>query len=304
MKKFPYLDDTDGQGQGDAGGKGGDGQGQGDDKGQGGLLDEAAKAAKAAEDKAAAAAAASGVKPRPAEIPEQFWDKAKGEVNTAAALKSYAESQSQVTKLVEENKKLKGASPKAPAKAEDYKFEAPADMKDAIKSDDPGLGVFRKVAHKMGVSQEQFQAGLTEFLTEAKAFMPEPVDTKAEMAKLGPNAQAVMDAVYGWGKGLVSSGLWSDDEFNEVVIMGSTATGLKALNKLRERSGEKPIPLNAALEGDLPSKEELYAAKRDPRYRPGSDKYDPEFKKKIDRQFDQVFGTQPAGSSEAGLGVG
>jgi hypothetical protein len=104
--------------------------------------------------------------------------------------------------------------------------------------------------------------------------------------------------VHAWGKNLVDSGLWSKAEFEEVIYMGSTAQGILALNKLREHMGEKPIPTTGVIQEGAPSKDELYAMVNDPRY--GNDEA---YTKEVTAKFQQVYGTGPAGSSEAGRGV-
>ena len=281
-------------------GGGGPGDGAGGDKGgtgeAAGLL-----AAKAASDAAAAAAAAKaaaggmGEKPaRPDTVPEQFWDAEKGQPRIDSLAKSWADT----NKALRELQGKQGLKP--PEKAEDYKFELPKDMKlpVEIKADDPALNAFRQVAHKMGMSQDQFQAGVSAMLEATKDFMPAAVDMAAEMKTLGPNGDAMIGAVHAWGKNLVDSGLWSQAEFEEVIYMGSTAQGILALNKLREHMGEKPIPTTGVIQEGAPSKDELYAMVNDPRY--GNDEA---YTKEVTAKFQQVYGTGPAGSSEAGRGV-
>lgn len=252
---------------------------------------------------AAAVAAAAAPKPgdppatptkdgeRPDYLPEQFWNKDTKQPNIEALAKSYKDTRAA-------HDALKGA--KAPAKAEDYKFEAAKDAKyGEIKADDPLMTVFRAAAHKHGIPQEAFQGIVSEVLAGIFEGMPEPMDPAKELEKLGKNGQAVVDNVVGWITGLETGGTLSKDEADEMIRIGASANGIKALSKIMARAGEKPIPLDSAPAGEgLPSKEELYAAVRDPKYQT-----DPAYRAKIDEQFKKVFGTQPASSSQPGLGV-
>lgn len=251
---------------------------------------------------AAAVAAAAAPKPgdppatpvkdgeRPEWLPEQFWDKDKKTTNTEALVTSWKDTR----------KALDAKGSKAPAKAEDYKFEAAKDAKyGEIKADDPLMAVFRTAAHKHGIPQEAFQGIVSEVLAGIFEGMPEPMDPAKELEKLGKNGQAVVDNVVGWITGLETGGTLSKDEADEMIRIGATANGIKALSKIMARAGEKSIPLDSAPAGEgLPSKEELYAAVRDPKYQT-----DPAYREKIDAQFKKVFGTQPASSSQPGLGV-
>jgi hypothetical protein len=101
------------------------------------------------------------------------------------------------------------------------------------------------------------------------------------MAKLGPNANAMVNGMVDWARGLVNKGVWSKDDFEEFKIMGGTARGLQALVKIRTAyEGRVPIE-SAPLEG-APSKEEMYAMVADPRY-----KTDSAYRQKVEKMFDQ-----------------
>jgi hypothetical protein len=110
------------------------------------------------------------------------------------------------------------------------------------------------------------------------------VDPKVEMQKLGPNGQAMVKDMVDWGRGLVKKGIWSPDEFEEFKIMGGTATGLRALMKVRE-TYEGRVPTQSAPTTGMPSKEELQAMVGDPKYQS-----DPAYRQKVERLFHQAFG--------------
>lgn len=258
-------------------GAGGEGGGDGDDKGG---------------DK-------GGAKTRPEYVLEQHWDPTKGEVRTEAMAKSLADTQKAFREL-----QAKGGH-KPPEKASDYKLELPKDVKlhaslsEVDTANDPGFKLFNDLAHKAGLSQQQYNLIAGGFLQGASPFMPEPIDLVAEKAKIGKNADEAIGAVHAWGKTLVERGLWNEEEFSEIVHMGSTAVGIKALLKLRAEMGEKPIPLDGAVQEGLPSKEELYERVASAEYQNNES-----YRKETDVLFAKVFGTQAAGTSPAGLGVG
>ena len=261
----------------------------------GGILDDARqrRAAEGEVDPPAPPPAGDGDPPaRPDTVPEQFWDAEKGELKADALIKSWNDTRQEL--------KAAKAGGSAPEKADDYKFESPEGIARPIKDDDPALRLFKTIAHTAGLSQEQFNAIGSEFVKGLGDMLPELPSIEDEKKILGDNADAVANAVLGWGEGLVKRGTWSKDEFEEIIIMGSTGTGLKALNKLRELTGETAIPVPPPGEGgDAPSEEELYAMVNDPKYAS-----DAAYRKKVDAAFQKHYGTAPAGTSVPGRGVG
>lgn len=297
------------------------GTGTGDDAGTGGD-DAAAAAAKAATDQAAADAAAkaaagkgnglladhmankgkkegdddkgkAGEDGRPAYVPEQFWDAEKKEIRHEAVFKSMSDTRQAL-------KTAGGKKGTTVESADGYKYEAPK-VPDHIDAspDDPTVKALRDISFKAGLTQEQFNTLVGGYFEHATKLLPAP-DLAAEKAKLGENAEAVMEAVEAWGQELVNSGIWAPEEFDEIVGMGSTADGLRALNKLREAYGGQQIPLNPGEggEGGGWSLEECYEKAGTAEY------YSSEsFRKKVDARIAKLVGTAPAGSSPAGMGV-
>lgn len=135
-----------------------------------------------------------------------------------------------------------------------------------------------------GISQAAFEELAGAINQQANEIMAgEMVDPKAEMEKLGPNANAVINGMVDWARGLVNKGVWSKDDFEEFKIMGGTARGLQALLKIRE-AYEGRVPIEAAPMDGAPSKEELYAMVADPKY-----KTDAAYRQKVERLFNQVM---------------
>jgi hypothetical protein len=288
---------TGAAGTGSAGAGGAVATGTGGEAAAQGLL-AAAAAAKAAETAAAAAAAggnkgdpAAGEHKRPEDVPENFWDPKTGAVNYKAWAKSTKDTRTELESL----KTSKGA----PGKALDYKFEIPETLTGKLKADDPAIALFQTLAHEAGLSQEQFGKISGKLMEKIQAGIPPGISIADETKKLGEHADLIMTTVLNWGEKLVKDGIWSPSDFQEITIMGSTAEGILALNKLRTHyTGESPIPTTGSSVSGLPSAEELYAKVADPRYQ-----NDKGFREQTEREFQAVFGTEPASSSKPGMGV-
>ena len=87
-----------------------------------------------------------------------------------------------------------------------------------------------------------------------------------------------------WASSLVNKGVWGKDDFEEFKVMGGTAKGIAALEKLRS-AHEGRVPTQSAPLDGAPSKEELYAMVGDPKYNT-----DPAYRKKVERMFQASFG--------------
>lgn len=267
---------------------------------QGLLAAKAAEEAKAAAATTAASAAATNgdagktaKATRPDWLPEQFWDNDKAEPKIQDAIKSWKDTR-------DELKKAKGKEGTVPAQPEQYVYERastlPAHI--ATDADKDSVKILQTCAHECGLTQDQFAKFANGYFQRVAEVTPPPPDPAAEKAKLGPNADKVVEAVFGWGKGLVNDGRLSPEEFDEMFVMGSTAAGVRALNKIRELVGGAPIPTNGTSGNALPSKEEVYAMTRTEKYRD-----DPAEQQRVTDLFVQVFGNAPAGVSPKGMGL-
>jgi hypothetical protein len=217
---------------------------------------------KTSADPAASASDTGAPKTKPEYLPENFWNNEKGEPDLEAMSKSWSDLRKQISQ---------------------GKHKAPADGKYDLKAlgdkpeENPLTETLLAMAKEEGLSQAAFDKIAEKVAMQA---MPE-IDTQAELKALGPNAQAIVNGMVDWARGLVSKGVWGADDFEEFKVMGGTAKGLRALMKIRE-AYEGRVPIESSPQEGAPSKEELYAMVGDPKY-----KTDPAFRQKVERMFQQ-----------------
>jgi hypothetical protein len=231
--------------------------------------------------------------PQKAEIPHQAPDPAAAAAAPAAAPEAPPE-------WMPENF-LKDGKPDYEAMAKSWRdlrgkiskgaHNAPADGKYNLaafgeKGDDHPIGqTLASWAKENGISAAAFEELTTKISTQANEIMGQDmVDPKQEMAKLGPNANAVVNGMVDWARGLVNKGVWSKDDFDEFKIMGGTARGLQALLKIRE-AYEGRVPIESTPMDGAPSKDELYQMVADPKY-----KTDAAYRQKVERLFAKTLG--------------
>ena len=207
---------------------------------------------------------------RPDFWPEKFWNKDKAEPDLEGISKSY----------VELEKKFRSGSHKPP---EDGKYNLEAA---GLQEDDPVAKAYTGWAQKYGISQQAFEDLAIEISTMSDNQQQSIKQSmEQELEALGPNAKAIISNMAAWGRGMVSKGIWSDEEFKEFTKWGDTAKGIKALSKLRETyEGRVPLDtLKADPEGSV-SKEELDAMVGDPK-----NKKDPAYRAKVERLFEKMY---------------
>ena len=225
---------------------------------------------------------------------DKFWDDEKGAIRMEEMHKSFKELE----------KKFHAGDHKAPEKAEDYKLEMNDDQKKILfgKPDvdaeaiakDPGI----KALTEWGVKNKVSQSAINELLGEYVGFVEpqiekEMIDLDAEKAALGKNADAVIKNQMDFFGHLYKSGHINDKHLEELRILGETAAGIQAIQKIREYYGEQPIPTNLNTSGEgMPSKDELSAMLNDPKYDTDAD-----FRAKVDGLYAKRYGNQPAMSS-------
>lgn len=204
---------------------------------------------------------------RPEWWPENFWKENEPD------LEGIAKSWKDMRKMVSQGKH------KAPADGK-YDLKVFGENPDAL----PMVPVFTKWAADNGVSQaafDQFAGDVVKMAGELST--GSTIDPVAEKKALGPNADAVINGMVNWARGLVNKGVWNGDDFEEFKVMGGTAKGLKALMKVRE-SYEGRIPIESAPIEGQPTDLELQQMVGDPKYQS-----DPAYRQKVERLFAQRY---------------
>jgi len=213
--------------------------------------------------------------PIPEGIPEKFLR--DGKPDYTALVTSYKELE---TKKIEDVKAEyeKERSTKRPADPDKYELpEVQGVNKDELAAN-PQLQWFRKQAHAMGYTQDEFKGAVTEYL---EANRPKGIDVDAELKKLGDNATARVSAAQAW----VDS--FPDKEQDLLIGLSASAEGIMLIEKLM--GGGKPIVVDeSAPPAPKLTEEKLRAMQKDPRYYDPL-KRDPAFVKEIEDGWASLF---------------
>ena len=206
---------------------------------------------------------------RPDWWPENFWNKDQNEPDLEGMAKSWKDMRKIVSK---------GAH-KAPPEGK-YDLSAFGEAAEEL----PMVPVFKEWAAQNGISQAAFDdiAGkLSSMAGEAQG--GQVIDAAAERRSLGPNADAQINGMVNWARGMVNKGIWSAEDFDEFKIMGGTAKGLKALQKLRS-AYEGNIPTESVPIEGMPTDQELQQMVGDPKYRT-----DAAYRAKVEKLFNARY---------------
>jgi hypothetical protein len=205
---------------------------------------------------------------RPENVPEKFWSSENASIDTDRLLQSYKELESYNGKRMEElrasvaEEYVQTRMADRPSSMDDYEVRGDGPVADALQNvdgDDPLLGWWRETAFEAGLSQQQFESGLSAYITRRMAEMPNPVE---EMASLGENSRVRVDAVEVWSRQNLPAEL-----FPMVAQMCSTANGVQVMEHLINRTA----PVNmAAVTGSVaeqaPTRQDIREMMNDSRY--------------------------------------
>jgi len=206
---------------------------------------------------------------RPDWYPEKFWNEDGPDIENLA--KSYGELQ----------KKFSQGKHKAPDEYDTSIFNEAS-----VEPTDELLETYVAWSKQHNISQSAFEELGKQFIEMAGEIEDdERIFVEEELKKLGPNADATIKSMTDWANGLVRKGVWGEDDFEEFKIMGGTAQGMKALQKIRSYYGDQTVPVNVGVPEGAPSKDELNSMVADPRYQT-----DPAFRAKVEAAFVNVYG--------------
>lgn len=141
---------------------------------------------------------------------------------------------------------LKGL-PWAPEKPDEYKLALPEEFTKRYGdlSKDEVLPIWRQVAHKNGLTDQQFNGAIAELYSElsTKGLIDDPIDVMAELDKLASkhgdqltrkadDTSQRINGVANAINGMVSRQVLSRSESNMVLALAARAEGVMALEKV------------------------------------------------------------------------
>ena len=178
---------------------------------------------------------------RPEYLDEQFWDADKGEAKVEGLAKSYKDLRTEFNKR---NDDKVGESIEDYATDEFFESEGMQGMKD-----DPAMNMALEAAKDAGMGVKQAQAFINKFMSGMGEIAPPTVNVQDELAKLGKNGAHMVSGLKTWIDGMKSHGEINDEVHGEILKLGATAAGVKALDVLRQKSGVLNIPTGEAVSG-------------------------------------------------------
>ena len=200
---------------------------------------------------------------RPAWFPEKFWHEKDGPniENMAKSLNSL-------------EKKLGETAPSS------------YDISElAVDPEDPVVKTFLEFGKEKQLSQKSV-TGLINKVLELTGGMEQEaeLDVQKEKEKIGPNAPEIIQSNIRWNEKLLKDGIFNQEDYNEIEMLGGTAEGIRVIQKLRGMIGEQEIP-TISIPGSRPDKAELQAMVADPKYAT-----DPVYRKKVEKAFQEAYG--------------
>ena len=162
---------------------------------------------------------------RPDWFPAKHWDEKEG-----------PDLEGLVKSNLELEKKFHHGDHKAPA---DGQYNTEVLTESGYELDDPVVSTYLEWAKKYGINQEAFTelAGSIGGIA-GEAGQQIALDLKAEHQKLGNNADAIIKSNMEWSNGLLTKGVISEEEREELDMWGGSAAGQRMLQKIRNMTGD------------------------------------------------------------------
>ena len=180
---------------------------------------------------------------KPEWLEDKFWNVKEGITNIEALNKSYTDLRSEFNK---KNSDKAGESLEDYATDDFFKGKGMEGMKE-----DPAMSMAFEAAKETGLGVKQAHAFITKFMGGMGEIIPsEPAfDGEAELAKLGKNGAHIVSGIKSWIDGMKDDGQLNNEVHSELLKLGASAAGIKALDVLRQKSGVMNIPNGDALTG-------------------------------------------------------
>ena len=150
----------------------------------------------------------------------------------------------------------------------------------AVDPEDPVVKTFLEFGKEKQLSQKSV-TGLINKVLELTGGMEQEaeLDVQKEKEKIGPNAPEIIQSNIRWNEKLLKDGIFNQEDYNEIEMLGGTAEGIRVIQKLRGMIGEQEIP-TISIPGSRPDKAELQAMVADPKYAT-----DPVYRKNVEKAF-------------------
>lgn len=183
---------------------------------------------------------------RPAGLAEKFWNARDKSINVEALTKAYTDLEKSHGELKRSKGQIGGEVPEDASGyfAEGIKIPDNADRFTGLTADDPGVKAFADVCKARGIGKDMAAMIMSDMLVAMNEHAAAPIDPEQEMKSLGKGGPALVDGLFTWVEGLEAGGQLSEDDIIVIESMVQTANGVRTLAKLRNMTGEQPIPVD------------------------------------------------------------
>jgi hypothetical protein len=222
---------------------------------------------------------------RPEHISEKFWNQDTGEVNVESLSTSYNALEKKLGQRTDELTKQirtdmeQERNAKIPEKYEITMPEIPEDIDMEVHEDQPLLKWWGETAKSMGLSQEQFNEGINQFVQNEINGLP---NIEEESKQLGDNSKDRIESANLWAKKHLS-----ENAYNTMSKLSSTAEGVKALEEIMALNKSSVMPNSPTAVEAKPSLEDLRSMMKDPKYWKDGEK-DPAYIERVSKLFGQL----------------
>jgi len=222
---------------------------------------------------------------RPEHISEKFWNQDTGEVNVESLSTSYNALEKKLGQRTDELTKQirtdmeQERNAKVPEKYEITMPEIPEDIDMEVHEDQPLLKWWGETAKSMGLSQEQFNEGINQFVQNEINGLP---NIEEESKQLGDNSKDRIESANLWAKKHLS-----ENAYNTMSKSSSTAEGVKAIEEIMALNKSSVMPNSPTAVEAKPSLEDLRSMMKDPKYWKDGEK-DPAYIERVSKLFGQL----------------
>lgn len=182
---------------------------------------------------------------RPKGLADKFWDPDKKTIRVDALVKANQDAERAIGELRRQKGPGGGEVPKT---ADEY-FKEGVTLPDTVERltitpDDPGLKAWAEICKEEGIGKDLAKRLMTNMFVRMDQFAPDPVDPVVEMKALGKGGPQMVDGLFAWVEGMERAGDVAEDDLDVIEGLMQTAKGARFLAKMRNMTGEEPIPVN------------------------------------------------------------